>query len=139
MILGIGHDMVSIERVAGTLDKFGERFTARVFTAFERARSDRRRNRAESYAKRFAAKEAAAKALGTGVPAQGVFWRDFGVVNLPSGKPTLVFTGKAREHLDRMTPPGHEVVVHLTMTDDPPWAVAHVILEARPLPAPVAP
>ncbi len=139
MILGIGSDLADIRRVAETLERFGERFTHRIFTEGERARSDRRPAvRAASYAKRFAAKEACAKALGTGLR-RGVFWRDMGVVNLPSGQPTLRLTGGAQARLDALTPQGCEAVVHLSLTDDPPYAQAFVVIEARPraaLPSP---
>ena len=130
MILGIGNDIVDIRRIERTLERFGERFTQRVFTEIERAKSDRRRQRAASYAKRFAAKEACSKALGTGFR-RGVFWRDLGVVNEPSGRPTLHLTGGAADHLMRLTPDGHEPVVHLTITDDHPYAQAVVIISAE--------
>lgn len=131
MIIGIGSDLIDIRRIEQSLERFGERFAQRCFTDIERARSDGRKNRAESYAKRFAAKEAMSKALGTGM-AQGVFWKDMGVVNAPSGKPTMQLTGGAAEVLQRMMPAGHEPVVHLTITDDYPLAQAFVIIEARP-------
>lgn len=137
MIIGIGSDLIDIRRVEKTLERFGERFTHRVFTEIERAKSDRRKERAASYAKRFAAKEALSKALGTGIN-RGTYWRDMGVQNLPSGKPTMVLTGGAKEHLDRMTPPGHRMEVHLTITDDYPLAQAFVILYAAPDAAPAA-
>ncbi len=129
MILGIGNDIVDIRRIERTLDRFGARFTDRVFTEIERAKSDRRRQRAASYAKRFAAKEACSKALGTGFR-KGVFWRDLGVVNEPSGRPTLHLTGGAADHLASLTPDGHDPVVHLTITDDHPYAQAVVIISA---------
>lgn len=129
MIVGIGNDLLDIRRVERTLDRYGERFTQRCFTDIEREKSDRRRGRAASYAKRFAAKEAMAKALGTGL-SRGVFWRDMGVVNLPSGKPTMALTGGAFARLAEMTPPGHRVEVHVTITDDYPLAQAFVILYA---------
>jgi holo-[acyl-carrier protein] synthase len=132
MIIGIGSDLIDIRRIEQSLERFGERFTQRCFTDIERARSDGRKNRAESYAKRFAAKEAMSKALGTGM-AQGVFWKDMGVVNARSGKPTMHLTGGAAEVLQRMMPAGHEPLVHLTITDDYPLAQAFVIIEARPL------
>ena len=135
MILGIGTDLCDIRRIESSLERFGERFTHRVFTDGERAKCDRRAARGPSYARRFAAKEACAKALGTGI-AQGVFWRDMEVVNLPSGQPTLRLTGRAREHLAGMVPEGHEARLHLTLTDEPPLAQAFVIIEAVPLPAP---
>jgi holo-[acyl-carrier protein] synthase len=129
MILGIGSDLCDIRRIERSLARFGERFTHRVFTERERAKSDRRATRAASYARRFAAKEACAKALGTGLRA-GVFWRDMEVVNLPSGKPTMHLTGGARERLAQMVPEGYEAVVHVSLTDDPPLAQAFVIIEA---------
>ena len=132
MIVGIGSDLIDIRRVEQSLARFGERFTRRCFTDIERARSDGRKNRAESYAKRFAAKEAMSKALGTGM-AQGVFWKDMGVVNAPGGKPTMQLTGGAARVLYSMMPAGHEPVVHLTITDDYPLAQAFVIIEARPV------
>jgi holo-[acyl-carrier protein] synthase len=132
MIIGIGSDLIDIRRVEKSIERFGERFTRRCFTDLERARSDARKNRAASYAKRFAAKEACSKALGTGL-AQGVFWRDMGVVNLPSGKPTMQLTGGAAKRLAAMLPDGHHAVVHLTITDDFPLAQAFVIIEALPL------
>lgn len=133
MIIGIGSDLIDIRRVEKSIERFGDRFTHRCFTDVERAKSDRRKERAASYAKRFAAKEACSKALGTGL-AQGVFWRDMGVVNLPSGKPTMALTGGAADKLAAMTPDGHYAVVHLTITDDFPLAQAFVIIEALPLP-----
>ncbi len=131
MIIGLGSDLIDIRRVERSLERFGARFTERVFTEIERAKSDRRRMRAASYAKRFAAKEACAKALGTGM-AQGVFWRDMGVVNLPGGKPTMQLTGGAAVRLSAMMPAGHQPVIHLTITDDMPLAQAFVIIEAVP-------
>ncbi|MDP3409272.1 holo-ACP synthase [Bosea sp. (in: a-proteobacteria)] len=132
MILGIGSDLCDIDRIQKSLDRFGERFTNRVFTPSERAKSDRRATRAASYARRFAAKEACSKALGTGLRA-GVFWRDMEVVNLPSGAPTMKLTGGAALRLAAMTPAGHEAILHVSMTDDPPMAQAFVVIEARPL------
>ncbi|MBU3078156.1 holo-ACP synthase [Sphingomonas quercus] len=133
MIIGLGSDLCSIERIQQSLDRFGERFLARVFTDVERARAERRPfTRAGTYAKRFAAKEACSKALGTGFKA-GVFMRDIGVVNLPSGAPTLALTGGARQRLDALIPEGHAAHIHLTMTDDHPWAQAFVVIEARPI------
>jgi holo-[acyl-carrier protein] synthase len=129
MIIGLGSDLIDIRRIENTLERFGERFIARVFTDIERAKAERRATRAATYAKRFAAKEACAKALGTGLR-QGVFWRDMGVVNLRSGAPTLALTGGARAHLERITPAGHEAVIHLTMTDEYPMAQAIVIISA---------
>ena len=131
MIVGLGSDLIDIRRVARTLERYGERFTQRVFTDVERTKSDRRRMRAASYAKRFAAKEACAKALGTGI-SRGVFWRDMGVVNLPGGKPTLALTGGAAERLAALVPEGHTPHIHLTITDDDPLAQAFVIIEALP-------
>jgi holo-[acyl-carrier protein] synthase len=134
MIVGLGSDLIDIRRVARTLERYGERFTRRVFTDIERAKSDRRRARAASYAKRFAAKEACAKALGTGL-SRGVFWRDMGVVNLPGGKPTMELLNGAAARLRHLTPPGHRAVVHLTITDDFPLAQAFVVIEVLPLDA----
>lgn len=130
MIIGIGNDIIDIRRVEKTLEKHGERFTLRCFTEVERIKSDRRRLRAASYAKRFAAKEACAKALGTGL-SRGVFWRDMGVVNLPGGKPTMALTGGAAARLLEITPDGHEAAIHLTITDDFPMAQAIVIIDAQ--------
>ena len=132
MILGIGSDLCDIRRIERSLDRFGDRFTNRIFTEGERARSDRRAAHAPSYARRFAAKEACSKALGTGMRA-GVFWRDMEVVNLPSGRPTMRLTGGALERLKAMTPQGHRAVVHISLTDDPPLAQAFVIIEALPI------
>jgi holo-[acyl-carrier protein] synthase len=131
MIIGIGSDLIDIRRVEKTLERHGERFTKRVYTEVEQRKSDGRKLRAASYAKRFAAKEACAKALGTGL-ARGVFWRDMGVVNLPGGKPTMQLTGGAALRLAEMLPDGHEAFIHLTITDDFPLAQAFVIIEARP-------
>ena len=131
MILGIGSDLSDIRRVQGSLDRFGDRFTNRCFTEIERTRSDRKPDRAASYAKRFAAKEACAKALGTGIR-RGVFWRDMGVVNMRSGQPTMALTGGAATRLAEMVPPGHKAVIHLSLTDDHPYAQAFVIIEALP-------
>jgi len=131
MIIGIGSDLIDITRVERTLARFGERFTSRCFTEIERRKSDRRKERAASYAKRFAAKEACSKALGTGL-SKGVFWRDMGVVNLPGGKPTMVLTGGAAKRLNAIMPSGHEAAIHLTITDDFPLAQAFVIIEALP-------
>ena len=129
MILGIGNDMIDIRRVEKTLARHGSRFTERIFTSVERIKSEGRKNRVASYAKRFAAKEACAKALGTGI-ARGVWWKDMGVVNLPSGKPTMELTNNAKRFLEKMTPEGHKAIIHLTITDDFPWAQAFVIIEA---------
>ena len=130
MIVGIGSDLCDIRRVEETLARFGERFVARCFTEIERRRSEARVGRAASYAKRFAAKEACAKALGTGLR-HGVFWRDMGVVNLPTGQPTMRLTGGAAARLAAITPAGMEAFIHLTITDEPPLAQAFVIIEAR--------
>ena len=131
MIIGLGHDLCDIRRIEKTLIHYGERFVERCFTAVERAKSDRRRQRAASYAKRFAAKEACAKALGTGL-SRSVFWRDMGVVNLPSGQPTMFLTNGAAARLAEITPAGHEAHIHLTITDEYPLASAYVMIEARP-------
>ncbi|MGN6122874.1 MAG: holo-ACP synthase [Sphingomonas oligoaromativorans] len=133
MIVGIGSDLCNIERIQNSLDRFGERFIQRCFTEREQAKAERRvLTRAATYAKRFAAKEAFSKAVGTGFK-QGVFLRDIGVVNLPSGAPTLALTGGAKARLDALIPAGHAASVHLTMTDDHPWAQAFVIIEALPI------
>ena len=132
MILGIGSDLSDIRRIQKSLDRFGERFTERLFTDIERARSERKADRAASYAKRFAAKEACAKALGTGF-AQGVFHSDMGVVNLPGGKPTMALTNGAAARLALITPPGMRAEIALTITDEPPYAFAQVIIWAMPL------
>ena len=129
MIVGIGSDLTDIRRIADTLERFGERFTNRIFTDIERARSERKPDAAASYAKRFAAKEACAKALGTGFRA-GVFWRDLGVVNQRSGRPTMQLTGGAAERLAVLIPDGMEAAIHLSLTDDHPYAQAFVIIEA---------
>src|SRR6187399_3100973 len=130
MIIAIGSDLCSIERIQASLDRFGERFEQRVFTDVERAKAAKRPfTKAATLAKRFAAKEAFSKAVGTGFKA-GVFMKDIGVVNAPSGAPTLALTGGARARLDALTPPGHVAKVHLTLTDDHPWAFAMVIIEA---------
>ena len=133
MIIGLGNDVIDIRRVESTIKRYGERFLTRIFTETERRKSDGRATRAASYAKRFAAKEACAKALGTGFR-HGVFWRDMGVVNLPSGRPTLVLTGGAARALARITPEGHDVRIDLTITDDFPTAQAIVIISALKLP-----
>ncbi|MEL7544789.1 MAG: holo-ACP synthase [Pseudomonadota bacterium] len=131
MILGLGNDLIDIRRIERSLEKYGERFTHRLFTDVERAKSDRRAQRAASYAKRFAAKEACSKALGTGI-SRGVYWRDMGVVNLPGGRPTLELTGGARKILEAMAPAGHRARIDLTITDDFPLAQAIVIISAVP-------
>jgi holo-[acyl-carrier protein] synthase len=131
MILGIGSDLTDIRRVEKTLERFGERFLTRCFTDVERARSERRVfTRAASYAKRFAAKEACAKALGTGIR-RGVYWRDMGVANLPTGRPTMCLTGGAAERLAELQPPGYKAVIHVSLTDDYPWAQAFVVISAE--------
>jgi holo-[acyl-carrier protein] synthase len=131
MIIGIGSDLIDMRRVERTIERFGARFLDRIFTATERTKSDRRRNRVESYAKRYAAKEACAKALGTGFR-KGVFWRDMGVVNLPGGKPSMALTGGAARRLAEITPPGCEVRIEVSLTDEPPMAQAIVIISAIP-------
>jgi len=132
MILGIGADLCDIRRIEGTLSRFGDRFVQRVFTEIEMRRSERRADRIASYARRFAAKEACSKALGSGLR-MGVAWREMGVVNLRSGKPTMALTGGAAARLAAMTPPGHQAIIHLTLTDEPPYAQAFVVIEAQPL------
>jgi len=127
MIIGVGNDMIDIRRIEKSLERFGDRFVERIFTDIEQQKSDRRAARAASYAKRFAAKEACAKALGTGFRKQ-VYWRDLGVVNEPSGRPTMQLTGGAAKQLAAITPQGYEPVIHLTITDDFPWAQAVVII-----------
>ena len=135
MIIGMGNDLCNIERIEKSIERFGERSKQRCFTETEIALAERRRRSAETYAKRFAAKEACAKALGTGVPRRGVHWKHMGVVNLPTGKPTMALTGGAAKRLAEMMPEGHEAVIHLTITDDHPWASAVVIIEALPVEA----
>lgn len=132
MIIGIGNDLIDIRRIEKTLGRFGARFVDRIFTEVEQTKSDRRTARAASYAKRFAAKEACSKALGTGFR-KGVFWRDMGVVNLPGGKPTMRLTGGAAKRLADLTPEGMEAVIDLTITDEPPLAEAFVVISARPI------
>jgi holo-[acyl-carrier protein] synthase len=131
LILGIGTDLADIRRIEATIDRFGERFLNRVFTEVERARSDRRADRAASYARRWAAKEACAKALGTGLR-MGVAWREMGVANLRTGQPTMTLTGGAAARLCAMTPAGMTARLHATLTDDPPYAQAFVVIEAVP-------
>ncbi|MBI4724079.1 MAG: holo-ACP synthase [Rhodomicrobium sp.] len=131
MIIGIGSDMIDIRRIEQSIDRYGERFLNRVFTDTERLKSDGRAARAASYAKRFAAKEACAKALGTGLT-RGVFWRDMGVVNLPGGQPTMALTGGAAERLKQLIPRDHEAQIHITITDDFPIAQAFVMISAVP-------
>ncbi|MCW5715409.1 MAG: holo-ACP synthase [Bauldia sp.] len=132
MIIGIGSDLIDIRRIEKTIERHGARFIERVYTPVEQRKSDRRNQRAASYAKRFAAKEACAKALGTGLR-DGVFWRDMGVVNLPSGAPTMALTNGAAERLAEITPAGYRARIHLTITDDFPLAQAFVIIEALPI------
>ena len=132
MILGLGSDITDVRRVAKVMERHGDRFLTRVFTDIERARADRKKNRAETYAKRFAAKEACAKALGTGIR-QGVWWRDMGVVNMPSGRPTMALTGGAKKRLDALTPKGWQAQIDLTITDEGPMAVAFVVISANPV------
>jgi len=129
MILGIGSDICDVRRIAKVIERHGDRFIDRIFTPAERAKAERRRNRFETYAKRFAAKEACAKALGTGLRA-GVWWRDIGVVNLPGGRPTLELTGGAKRRLDALTPAGYQARIDLTMTDEGPMAQALVVISA---------
>lgn len=133
MILGIGSDLCNIDRIAQTLDRFGDRFRTRVFTDAEITKAERRADTAGTYAKRWAAKEACSKALGTGLR-MGISWKDMGVTNLPTGQPVMALSGWAAKRLRQMTPAGHEAVVHVTLTDDHPWAQAFVVIEARPLP-----
>ena len=131
MIIGLGSDMIDIRRVERTIERFGERFISRVFTPIERAKAERRRTRIETYAKRFAAKEACAKALGTGLR-RGVFWRDMGVVNLPGGRPTMQLTGGALKRLAEITPPGHSPRIDVSITDEYPIAQVTVLISAEP-------
>jgi holo-[acyl-carrier protein] synthase len=137
MILGIGSDLVDVRRIARVIERHGDRFLDRIFTATERARAERRAQRIETYAKRFAAKEACAKALGTGLRA-GVFWRDMGVVNLKSGRPTMMLTGGALARLDAITPAGHLARIDVSITDEGPMAQAFVIISAVPRSEPLA-
>jgi holo-[acyl-carrier protein] synthase len=131
MIIGIGNDLIDIRRIEQTLERFGERFIERIFTPLEQQKAERRRNRVETYAKRFAAKEACSKALGTGFR-RGVFWRDLGVINLPGGKPSMELTGGALKRLQELTPPGMKAQIDLTLTDEPPLGQAFVIITAVP-------
>ena len=133
MILGIGTDLANIDRIQGTLDRFGARFKTRVFTEVEQRKAEARKDVAGTYAKRWAAKEACSKALGTGL-AMGISWKDMAVTNLPTGQPVMQVTGWAADRLAEMTPDGHEAIIHVTLTDDHPWAQAFVVIEARPLP-----
>lgn len=137
MILGIGSDISDVRRVAKVIERHGERFLSRIFTETERAKADRRKNRVETYAKRFAAKEACSKALGTGIR-RGVWWRDMGVINLPGGRPTMKLTGGALRRLEQLTPKGYEARIDLTITDEGPMAQALVIISAVPVTAPGA-
>ena len=132
MILGIGTDLANIDRIQGVLSRHGDRFRNRVFTETEQAKASRRKDEAGTYAKRWAAKEACSKALGTGLR-MGIAWRDMSVTNLSSGQPVMEVTGWAKNRLDELTPRDHKAVVHVSLTDDPPWAQAYVIIEARPL------
>ncbi|MEM1431567.1 MAG: holo-ACP synthase [Pseudomonadota bacterium] len=131
MILGIGTDLANIERIEGTLARFGDRFRNRVFTEVEQRKAERRRDTAATYAKRWAAKEACSKALGTGLR-MGIAWKDMHVTNLSTGQPVMHVTGWAATRLQGMTPAGHEAIIHVTLTDDHPWAQAMVVIEARP-------
>lgn len=131
MILGIGSDLIDVRRIERTIERHGERFLERIFTPVERAKAEGRTRRVETYAKRFAAKEACAKALGTGIR-HGVWWRDMGVVNMPSGRPTMLLTGGARKRLDAITPKGHQAQIDITITDEGPMAVAFVVISAVP-------
>ena len=133
MILGVGTDLANIERIQAVLDRHGDRFRNRVFTEREQAKANRRKDEAGTYAKRWAAKEACSKALGTGLR-MGISWKDMAVSNLRTGQPVMTLTGWAKTRLDNMTPPGHEAIVHVSLTDDHPWAQAFVVIEARPLP-----
>lgn len=132
MILGIGTDLANIERIAGVLDRHGDRFRNRVFTDIEQRKAERRADVAGTYAKRWAAKEACSKALGTGLR-MGIAWKDMAVSNLKTGQPIMHVTGWAAERLAKMTPEGHEAIIHVTLTDDHPWAQAFVLIEARPI------
>ncbi len=133
MILGVGTDLANIERIQAVLDRHGDRFRNRVFTEREQAKANRRKDEAGTYAKRWAAKEACSKALGTGLR-MGISWKDMAVSNLRTGQPVMTLRGWAKTRLDEMTPPGHEAIVHVSLTDDHPWAQAFVVIEARPLP-----
>ena len=132
MILGIGTDLANIDRIAGTLERFGDRFRNRVFTETEQRKAERRKDVVGTYAKRWAAKEACSKALGTGLR-MGIAWKDMAVTNLPTGQPVMQVTGWAADRLKEMTPEGYEAVIHVTLTDDHPWAQAFVVIEARKL------
>ena len=132
MILGVGTDLANIERISGVLERHGDRFRNRVFTEFEQKKAERRKDTAGTYAKRWAAKEACSKALGTGLR-MGIAWKDMAVRNLKTGQPVMEVSGWAAERLRDMTPKGHEAIIHVTLTDDHPWAQAFVVIEARPL------
>jgi holo-[acyl-carrier protein] synthase len=132
MILGIGSDLANIERISATIERFGDRFRNRVFTDIEQGKAENRADTVGTYAKRWAAKEACSKALGTGLR-MGISWKDMSVSNLDSGQPVMQVTGWAAERLAAMTPPGHEAIIHVTLTDDHPWAQAFVVIEARPV------
>lgn len=132
MILGVGTDLANIERISGTLERFGDRFRNRVFTETEQSKAERRKDVAGTYAKRWAAKEACSKALGTGLR-MGISWKDMAVSNLSTGQPVMAVTGWAKERLKEMTPEGYEAIIHVTLTDDHPWAQAFVVIEARAL------
>ena len=134
MILGVGTDLANIERIQNTLDRFGDRFRNRVFTEIEQRKAERRKDTAGTYAKRWAAKEACSKALGTGLR-MGIAWKDMSVTNLHTGQPVMHVTGWAAERLAAITPEGHEAILHVTLTDDYPWAQAFVVIEARPFSA----
>ncbi len=135
MILGVGTDLANIERIQRALDRFGDRFRNRVFTEIEQRKAERRHDTAGTYAKRWAAKEACSKALGTGLR-MGIAWKDMAVSNLHTGQPVMHVTGWAADRLRQMTPEGHEAIIHVTLTDDHPWAQAFVVIEARPLQEP---
>lgn len=137
MIIGLGSDLCDARRIAKTIERHGDRFLSRIFTPAERAKADRRKNRVETYAKRFAAKEACAKALGTGL-SHGVFWRDMGVINLPGGRPTMKLTGGALKRLEALLPAGHEARIDVSLTDEGPTAQAIVIISAIPVDNPAA-
>ena len=132
MILGIGTDLANIDRIQNTLDRFGDRFRNRVFTEIEQRKAERRHDTAGTYAKRWAAKEACSKALGTGLR-MGIAWKDMSVTNLDTGQPVMQVTGWAADRLAEMTPAGHEAILHVTLTDDHPWAQAFVVIAARPI------
>ncbi|PIB23258.1 holo-ACP synthase [Amylibacter kogurei] len=131
MIIGVGTDLANIERIQGTLDRFGQRFKTRVFTEIEQAKAERRKDVAGTYAKRWAAKEACSKALGTGL-AMGIAWKDMAVANISTGQPTMTLTGWAKRRLDELTPANHTATIHVSLTDDHPWAHAIVMIEAHP-------